>query len=365
MKKQTPKKEVLHPDDHFFSVVMREAENARAYLVNFYPKLAKKLDTNSLELANTSFVNPQFKVFDSDIVYRCRFKDSSEQLYFSLLWEHKTLPDKEVAIQVGLYIYQALYSLVKDKDRNLEPVIPLLFYNGKEKWEPKTIRELFKDHPFFDTFQQYLPNFDFLFKNITDTPHEELLAIEERFFRSAMIAMANRYKADLLIEYISIIFEEDDQDRLKSMATYFFAVIERSSKGIQQVVDNLEFTTKSKIMSTLTMLREEGKLEGIELGKKEGIQLGKKEGIYKRNVIIIRNMIMEKISINKISTFLSLSPNYVKDLQKDLQKESSILALLAVKKKPQQIAKQIKVNIWLVEVINELAKKNEDKKDKN
>jgi len=36
MKKQS-KKEVLHPDDNFFKAIMRETENARAYLVNFYP----------------------------------------------------------------------------------------------------------------------------------------------------------------------------------------------------------------------------------------------------------------------------------------------------------------------------------------
>jgi len=185
----TPKKEVLHPDDHFFSVVMREAANARAYLVNFYPQLSEQLDLDSLLLADTSFVNPQFKTFDSDIVYRCRFKDASEELYFSLLWEHKAYKAEDVAIQIGLYIFQALYKLSKETDKKLEPVIPLLFYNGK------SIKELFQEHPFFDTFKAYLPDFEFLFKNITGTPHEELLAIQERFFRSAMIAMANRYNA--------------------------------------------------------------------------------------------------------------------------------------------------------------------------
>ncbi|MFK7979639.1 MAG: Rpn family recombination-promoting nuclease/putative transposase [Saprospiraceae bacterium] len=163
MKKQK-KKKVLHPDDNFFKVIMRETENARAYLVNFYPSIADLLDLDSLQLSNTSFTNPKFKSFDSDIVYRCRFKGTEKAIYFSLLWEHKSEPEEYVAIQVGLYIMQALYTLEKSKDTELEPIIPLIFYNGKTSWQPKTITELFQQHPFFDSIKDYLPNFQFLFK---------------------------------------------------------------------------------------------------------------------------------------------------------------------------------------------------------
>ena len=356
MKKQKPKKEVLHPDDHFFSVVMREAANARAYLVNFYPQLSQQLDLDSLILGDTSFINPQFKTFDSDIVYRCRFKDSSEELYFSLLWEHKAYKEEEVAIQIGLYIFQALYKLSKDRDKKLEPVIPLLFYNGKGKWEPKSIKELFQEHPFFDIFKPYLPNFEFLFKNITGTPHEELLAIEERFFRSAMVAMANRYNADLLMEYISVIFDNDDQDHLKFMGTYFFAIIERSPEEIKKAIENLEFITKSKIMSTLTMLREEGKQEGLKVGKQLGLEEGEEKGKYKKEVITIRNMTLKKVSAVDIAEFLSLSLKYVQQIQKALKKEASIIAALAKKQLPAGIAKKMKVSVWLVEVVRDLQK---------
>jgi len=73
------------------------------------------------------------------------------------------------------------------------------------------------------------------------------------------------------------------------VGTYFFAVIERSSEDIKKVVENLEFTTKSKIMSTLTILREEGRLIGLL----EGIKKGRKEWEYKKDVIAIRNMTLK------------------------------------------------------------------------
>ncbi len=357
MGKQT-KKGVLHPDDNFFKIVMRETENARAYLVNFYSEIAATLDLDTLHLVNTSFTNNQFKTFDSDIVYRCQFKHSKEKLYFSLLWEHKSESEEHVCIQVGLYIMQALYTLAKDKNTKLEPVLPLIFYNGKEAWEPKTIRQLFQEHPFFDSFETYLPNFQFLFKNISATAHEELLAIKERFFRSAMVAMSNRFKADLLIDHISIIFEEDNKERLLSIATYFFAIVERSPKKIQEAVENLEFTTKSKIMSTLTLLREEGKEIGIEIGTLLGMEKGISKGIYKKEIIAIRNMTIKQLEIATIAEFLAITKDHVEKIQKELLMEAKILALLSKKQAVAKIAKKLKVSEWLVEVIGELKNKH-------
>ena len=179
--------------------------------------------------------------------------------------------------------------------------------------------------------------------------------------------------------YISIIFDNDDQDHLKSVGTYFFAVIERSSEEIKKVVENLDLTTKNKIMNTLTLLREEGRLmgllEGIEEGRKEGKQIGIKEGKqigikegkqigiketeYKKDVIAIRNMTLKKLEPTVIAEFLSLTIKHVQQIQKQLKKETSIFAALAKKQKqsPAQIAKRLKVSEWFVEVLQEVQKK--------
>lgn len=64
---------------------LEEKENAKAYLVEFYPKLAKKLDVEQLSLQSESFLTPEFNLFKSDIIYRCPFKNSEEQIYLSLI----------------------------------------------------------------------------------------------------------------------------------------------------------------------------------------------------------------------------------------------------------------------------------------
>jgi predicted transposase/invertase (TIGR01784 family) len=264
------KKEVFQPDDRFFRFVMSQEKNARAYLQSFYPEIAAIADLDSLQVEPDDFLRPNLRLFRSDVVYRCSFKDSLEQFYFTLIWEHKSKPEEEVAIQVGLYIFSALHRMSKTEHRKLEPILPLLFYNGKEDWEPKTVYQLFSDLPNYDIFKKYLPNFNFLFLNVSGMDPEELLLLETSFFRSAMLAMAIRFRQDLIIPYILLIFGHGNNDEIQSIVTYIAAVCERSPIEIQEIINKQEFTTKPLVMSTLQMLKDEGRVEGRVEGKIEG-----------------------------------------------------------------------------------------------
>jgi len=160
------KKKIQHPDDKLFKKVMEDKANAKAYLEEFYPELAKNLDLDRLQIQSESFLTPQFSVFKSDIIYRCPFKDSDEYMQYALL-----------------------------------------FYNGKEKWIPKTLAELFSDFKFYHLIKDFIPSFDFLFKNLVGTSTEKLIKINTAFFRSAMVAMANRDSMDLIYTKFSFIFD--------------------------------------------------------------------------------------------------------------------------------------------------------------
>jgi len=237
------KRKIHHPDDNFFKKVMEEKASAKAYLEEFYPELAKHLDLGSLEIQPKSFLTPQFSSFKSDIIYRCSFKQSDESIHFALiLWEHKVKPKKWVAIQLGLYIFLALDKMEKAKGVKVEPIIPILFYNGKEKWIPKTLPELFSDFEFYHLVKDFIPNFKFLFNNITGTPVQKLIKINTAFFRSAMVAMANRHSADLIYSKFSFIFDLKDDYHLEVLMAYTLSMINRSPKEIKETFMNLDLT---------------------------------------------------------------------------------------------------------------------------
>jgi len=117
-KKKSNSKEVHHPDDRFFRKVMSETANVRAHLETFYQ------DLDTLTQETDDFIQSNLKIFRSDIIYRCQLKTKEDHFYFSLIWEHKSQPEEEVAIQVGLYIFEFLYKLSKTKDRKLNQFCP-------------------------------------------------------------------------------------------------------------------------------------------------------------------------------------------------------------------------------------------------
>jgi len=280
MSQRKQKKEIHQPDDKLFKVVMEDKENAAQYLLLTYPKLAKELDLSSLKIQREKFSIPNLKVFDADISYKCKFKDSKENLNISFLWENKSQPEKFISIQVGLYLFLKYYKMVKTKGTKLEPIIPLIFYNGKEDWQPKTIVELFQNHPSMKLFKSYLPNFKFHFTDVKKIPQKKLLAIKIAFFKSAMLAMANKHDYNLIKQNYSIIFGVDEKDHLITLVNYIFGIFEHSIKKVQKDINQLENKLQSKIMSTIDMFIEkgknEGKIEGIQLTLKV-IELHKKE----------------------------------------------------------------------------------------
>jgi len=190
MAKEEDKKEVHHPDDNFFREVMKKKRNAAAYIRTFAKEWEEVLDLRTLKIQQETFIVPDLKTFAADILYKCRFKGSEKELTISFLWENKSRPDDFISIQVGLYLFISYYNQVKNKKKKLEPIIPLLFYNGKQDWRPKKITELFENHPFFPEIEPYLPDFGFNFTNVTIVPSELLRQIETDFFRSAMISMS-------------------------------------------------------------------------------------------------------------------------------------------------------------------------------
>ena len=256
---------IHQPDDRFFKSAMSDPEVAKAYLLQFYPDIAALADLGTLQQQNAEALRPNLKLFSADVVYRCKLKGDSEgHFHFCLLFEHKLKPEEHVAIQIGLYIFLLLREQLKSKKQPLEPVLPLLFYNGKAEWQPKTVRQLFAGHAAYEALEPFLPNFRFLYKDAHRLPPEELLKLDMSYFRSTLLAMALRCKPDLILEYIEVIFEgAKDSDQVLSVITYILGIVERLPKQFLEQLENTDFATKPNVMSTLEQLLEMGREEGL------------------------------------------------------------------------------------------------------
>jgi predicted transposase/invertase (TIGR01784 family) len=247
---------------------MSDPEVVKAYLQHFYPEISDIADLSSLKLESSVGIRPNLKRFEADVIYRCRFQgETDDHFYFCLLFEHKSKPDKYVAVQVGLYIMELLSSMVKKQGRELEPVLPLLFYNGKEKWVPQTLGKLFEGHPHYAVLEPYIPNFCFLFMDASRLSLEELLRLDLSFFRSVLMSMAFRHRQHLIFKYLQLIFEgANGKEKISAVMTYILGVAERSEEEFLKQIKDTTFTVKPEVMSTLEQILERGRKEGLEKG---------------------------------------------------------------------------------------------------
>jgi predicted transposase/invertase (TIGR01784 family) len=316
---------IHQPDDRFFKSAMSDPEVVKAYLQHFYPKIAAIADLASLKLENSFSLRPSLKRFEADVIYRCRFQgEADDHFYFCLLFEHKSKPDKYIAVQVGLYLMELLSSMVKKQGRELEPVLPLIFYNGKEKWMPQTLSELFQGHPHYTALEPYIPNFRFLFQDATRLSPEELLRLDLSYFRSVLMSMAFRHRQHLIFKYLQLIFEgTDGKEKVSAVTTYILGVAERSEEEFLKQIQDTTFTIKPEVMSTLEQILERGRKEGLEKGMEKGmekgIEKGMDRGVYKNSIFNLLKTAVHfpdwpakkladftELSMEVVTTFLSV-----------------------------------------------------------
>ncbi|TXB53264.1 Rpn family recombination-promoting nuclease/putative transposase, partial [Phaeodactylibacter luteus] len=168
-------------------------------------------------------------------------------------------------MQVGLYIMELMLRSVKEAGRELELVLPIIFYNGKEKWEPLTLAELFAGHPQLELLQPYIPNFSFVFQDVSQLSTAELLQLDLSFFRSAIIALSLRHQPYLIVKYLRVIFEgADGKASISALTHYILGVAERSEEEFRAIIENTDLEIIPDVMSTLEQILTRGRKEGME-----------------------------------------------------------------------------------------------------
>lgn len=269
-KEPKEEKDIHKADDHLFSRVMSNRDSAEAYIRHFYPALAAMADFPTLEAMPTDSITEKLRLFRSDVLYRCRIKGEGERFFnFAFLFEHKSAPDEQVAIQIGAYIMLELRRQVAEKRKPLEPVIPLLFYNGKRRWQPKTLPQMFEGMPYFSDLRRYIPDFQFLFTDATKVPLDHLMTIRTAYLRGAVLSMVLKHDPDLFIEHFSVIFDlEERQDEI-TLATYMLAVISRKPQELIKILKSGDKAKNKVVMSTLELIQQEAAKEGHEEGAKK------------------------------------------------------------------------------------------------
>lgn len=148
--------------DSFFRSLLADNQMALNYFESALPeRIIQLLDLSTLKRAPDSYVSSELEKTMSDVVYTCRRVDGKGSVAICLLVEHKSSPDKFTPVQVGGYLFSGYQHQIKQRQKEPTPIIPILFYHGKKKWEYWTLDRLFDGLD--EELLGFIPKFEYIF----------------------------------------------------------------------------------------------------------------------------------------------------------------------------------------------------------
>jgi len=97
--------------------------------------VADLLDPASVELRRDSFVDPDLREHFSDLLYEVGLRDGQDAFVYVLL-EHKSYPDRWVALQLLRYLVRIWeQERRRTRRRTLVPIQPVVLYYGRRAWD--------------------------------------------------------------------------------------------------------------------------------------------------------------------------------------------------------------------------------------
>ena len=153
------KPSVYQAHDKFFKLTFTDKGVKESFLQTYLPmELSKEIDLSTVEEVTPSFISETFQLNESDLLVKVQAM--GKPIYILFLMEHKSYKDRKTPFQILRYFVDIWESQLAKKEK-LTPILPVVIYEGKNKWNYPQIGEYFKDLP--DEWKAYLPLYETLF----------------------------------------------------------------------------------------------------------------------------------------------------------------------------------------------------------
>ena len=270
-------REVHHEHDvgykHIFSHKATFLEFLRSFTKKEWANLIKEED---LILVDKSYILSDFEEEESDILYKVKIDD--KEVIFYVLLEFQSKVDFQMPMRLLFYMTEVWRDILKNTDKNqrkrkafkLPAIIPIVLYNGKNKWTANmNFKEMLSG---YELFEDNIVNFKYMLFDINRYDDEELLNMSNLV--SAIFLLDQEMNEEELIRRLRKIIYV-----LKKISPEQFSVFKQWLKNIvkprlreemQEEVDDV--LNKSNQEEVDVMVSNLGKtLDNIE---KKGIEKG-------------------------------------------------------------------------------------------
>ncbi|MEA3496553.1 MAG: Rpn family recombination-promoting nuclease/putative transposase [Bacteroidota bacterium] len=265
---------IINTHDSFFKSLFSNKNGVKEFVSKtINPNIVENLDLNTLKIDNTEYLDNHLNSSFSDLVYNCKY--GKTDIKISLLFEHKSQPEKFPHFQLLGYMLQ-IWKLQIKQNEELTPVIPIIFYHGKKKWDNKGFENYFGQLD--NEIQNFIPKFNY---ELIDTSTYSDNELKEHFdsieLQVGLLIMKNIFDEHKMLEKIGLLSKqinellqtEEGKHFFDSISVYMLNATKITSDKYKEIMENISTQAKQQFVSTAQKLRFEGIKKGIDQEKKE------------------------------------------------------------------------------------------------
>lgn len=269
---QPSNNKLANPHDLFFKSLVGRRKVAVQFLKSYLPvEVAAAFDWRTLERVDGSFVTEELSEHFSDLIYRVKLK-KGEAVYVYVLLEHKSTPEKWVALQLLDYIV-ALWQRAKDSgEPQLPMVIPVVFYHGRRHWNVGTKLSDLMPGVAQTQWRRFVPDFEYHLCDLSSYEDEEIVGASG--LQSGLLLLKYIFGGELehrLTEIMKLLPPEEAAEQLLPMVRYISAAADGITPDEINESIKAAFSNKSgAVMGTAAQIwMEQGRTTGRQEGRQE------------------------------------------------------------------------------------------------
>jgi predicted transposase/invertase (TIGR01784 family) len=258
--------------DKAYKEIFPNKEDFHEFLRDFVDNtIAEKIDRDSLILVDKSFILPDYAEIESDLIYKGKIGGSDVIIY--ILLEFQSSVDYRMATRLFFYMSSIWRDIVTDtpkkiyeiKDFKLPPILPIVVYNGEDKWtadrtfaEEVAKSELLKDYQINFKYPLIeINSFDKKSLYETETLISAFFALDQNIdwteFLTRLIEISELYnnlsdeKKNILKHWLKVTVDTKDHKEVKDAIDILFdkeAVLKMTS-NLSNILDR-EFEAREK-----------------------------------------------------------------------------------------------------------------------
>ena len=154
------------------------------------------VNLNSLERIPDTY-SEVYETGESDVAFRANVLTGAPVLV-GILLEHKSGRDGKILDQISRYVHSVMKLLDKNRAFGGLPTMAVIFYNGREKWNPlKNIEDGYPEY-----WRGAVLPFKCVFVNLADLDDEDCLACEDVSTAIVVLSMKYAYNGRKIIEIL-------------------------------------------------------------------------------------------------------------------------------------------------------------------